>query len=168
MDALISSLISQWPSLTGIIVLGLAFWKMFNRHLEENKVLLSEGRVLTEEYRSLSVNKANEMQALIAEYKNLSAHKVEEIDRLRKMFLAVVEENQQYGKRYDELRGEFTKLLLENRALKRTIDSIEEMLRATGGDVKVIATQLQKTKEEIEDVSNKIQRLEYNPPSHNA
>ena len=143
MTPIINALVAQWPALVGLLAIALVFWKMFEKHLDENRLLLGENKKLIEEYRLLST------------------HKVEEIDRLRKQFLGVLDENERVSKRYDEMKAEFSKLVMENRALKRTIDSIEEMLRATGGDVKVISTQLRKTQEDLDDVSSKITLLEY-------
>lgn len=136
MNAVISALLGQWPSLVGLIAIAYVFWTMFKKHLEENR-------------------------QLIEQYRLLSSDKAEEIDRLRKQFLGLLDENERVSRRYDEMKSEFSKLLMENRALKRVIDSIEEMLRATGGDVKVISTQLRKTQEDLDDVSSKINLLEF-------
>ena len=148
-QAFFSALINQWPALAGLAAIALAFWKLFEKHLEENRSLLSETR------------------KLIGEYKLLSDHKVEEIERLRIQFMAVLKDNQRaskkyddMNKRYDDIKTEFSNLLLENRGLKRMLDSIEEMLRATGGDVKVISTQIRKAQEDIDSVSYKMNLLE--------
>ncbi|MFM0052798.1 hypothetical protein [Caballeronia grimmiae] len=143
MEKLLEALITQWPALAGLALIALAFWKLFEKHLEENRALLEENKKLIDEYRQLS------------------GQKVDEIERLRKQFMGLLDENERVTKRYDEMKSEFSKLFIENRALRRTIDTIEEMMRATGSDVKVISTQLRKQQEDIYEVSNRIEALDY-------
>ncbi|OPX55554.1 hypothetical protein SAMN02745127_01489 [Oceanospirillum multiglobuliferum] len=153
MEKVITSLIEQWPALTGLIVIAGVFWVLFRRYLDENKILLEGVKSLSSEHKD-SINQ------VLDRYRVLSEDQVKEIDRLRILVSSLVTENEKIGKRYDDIKSEFHKVALENGALKRAIDNLEEMMRATGGDVKVISTQLRKTQEDIEDVSSKIMLLE--------
>lgn len=142
MNLIFTTLLNQWPSFVGLIAIGLIFWKMFEKHLDETKSLLGENRKLFEEYRILS------------------EHKVGEIERLQKQFRGVLDENERINKRYEEMKAELSKMLLENRGLRRVIDNIEEMLRATGGDVKVLSTVLRQTQDDVKEMSHKILLLD--------
>jgi hypothetical protein len=54
----------------------------------------------------------------------------------------LLDENEKAGKRYDQIKAEFAQVALQNRALQRGIAQVDEMVRATGGDVKVIPNRL--------------------------
>jgi chromosome segregation ATPase len=153
MNEIISALIKQWPALTGLMVIAFAFWTLFKKYLEENKTLL-------EGVRSLSTDHRSSIDQVLERYRLLSDDQVAEIARLRTLVTSLVDENEKIGKRYDDIKSEFSKVSIENRGLKRAIENVEEMLRATGGDVKVISTQLQKAQKDIDDVTR---LLEHKP-----
>lgn len=153
MEKILPSLIEQWPALAGLISISAIFWTLFKKYLEENKNLLEGVRAVSSEHN-------NSIQKVLERYRDLSEDQVKEIDRLRVLVTSLVNENEKIGKRYDDIKSEFTKVALENNALLRVIENIEEMVRATGGDVKVISKQLEKSRNEIKGVSDKIFLLE--------
>ncbi len=190
MTNIINALIAQWPSLIGLVAIGLVFWTLFKKYFEENKQLIEGLKALSNEQRndleklfethqSLSNKQRNDLEKLfethqslskeqrasidqvLERYRHLSEDQVAEIDRLRILVTSLVQENEKMGKRYDGTKLEFSKVALENRALKRAIEKIEEMMIATGSDVKVISTELRKTREDIDEVTK---MLEHKPP----
>jgi len=146
MNEVIKSLIDQWPALAGLLVIAFVFWTLFKKYLEENKTLLEGVRSLSSDHRS-------SIDQVLERYRLLSDDQVAEIARLRTLVTSLVDENEKVGKRYDGIREDFSRVSIENHGLKRAIENIEEMLRATGGDVKMISTQLQKTQNDIDDVT---------------
>lgn len=153
MNEIVKSLIEQWPALTGLLVVSFVFWTLFKKYLEENKTLLEGVRSLSSDHRS-------SIDQVLERYRLLSDDQVAEIARLRTLVTSLVDESEKIGKRDDGTREEFSRVSIENRGLKRAIENVEEMLRATGGDVKMISTQLQKAQEDIDDVTK---LLEHNP-----
>ena len=153
MNGIIQSLINQWPALTGLVVIAFVFWTLFKKYLEENKTLL-------EGVRSLSTDHRSSIDQVLERYRLLSDDQVAEIARLRSLVTSLVDENEKIGKRYDDIRDQFSRVSIENKGLKRAVENVEEMLRATGGDVKMISTQLQKAQEDIDDVTK---LLEHKP-----
>jgi len=153
MNEIIQSLINQWPALTGLVVIAFVFWTLFKKYLEENKTLL-------EGVRSLSTDHRSSIDQVLERYRLLSDDQVAEIARLRSLVTSLVDENEKIGKRYDDIRDQFSRVSIENKGLKRAVENVEEMLRATGGDVKMISTQLQKAQEDIDDVTK---LLEHKP-----
>ena len=171
MEIIIKSLIDQWPSLTGLICLSLVSWVLFKKYFEENKSLIEGLKVLSSEQRSdlekliqkhqeFSIEQRSSIDQVLDRYKNLSNDQVSEINRLQTLVRSLLDENERIGKRYDEIKNEFSKLTFENRALKKAVDNVDEMVRATGGDVKVISTQLRKAQEDIVEMTKWI---EYKP-----
>lgn len=161
MSIILTSLLAQWPALVVFVFVGFIFWRMFEKSLSENKENMLENKLIINEYKKMLDQKLSDSKQLLEEYRTLSEQKVKEIERLQKQFMGLLDENDRANKRYDEMRNEFAKLLVENHALKRTIDRIEEMLRATGGDVKVISTELRKAQNDIETMANKVNMIGY-------
>jgi len=153
MSEIIQSLIKQWPALAGLIVIAFVFWTLFKKYLEENKTLL-------EGVRSLSTDHRSSIDQVLERYRLLSDDQVAEITRYRSLVTSLVDENEKIGKRYDDIRDQFSRVSIENKGLKRAVENVEEMIRATGGDVKMISTQLQKAQEDIDDVTK---LLEHKP-----
>lgn len=136
---IVQPIVAQWPTLGGLVVLGLTFWKMAENYLRENKQLL-EG------------NKA------------LSDQRAEEIERLRVLLERIEKERNATLENYQSLREDFSKIMMENASLKRLIEALEEMVRASGGDIKVIAKQVEANSEELKEISEALFAL---PPPKN-
>lgn len=117
----LKTIISQWPTLGGLCLLGYALWTIFGKYIEESKTLL-------------------------AEHKALSNHRAEEAERLRILMNKFEEHNR-------ILQKEFANITIENKLLRKLVSDLEEMVRANGGDIKLISKIIEKNSEELRDIS---------------
>ena len=157
MSAILQSFIDQWPSMTFLCVLGISFWALFRRHLSETRALIDQSNTVFSD--ALSRNKE-----IVSQYKELCEQNRIDIDKYRMMADAAIKDNEEWREKYNLIRSELHELLLENQRLKTIVDKTNEMVRATGGDVKVIAKELEKTRSDIDKVSEQIELL----PSFNS
>ena len=95
-----------------------------------------------------------ESKAILEANKSLSNQRAEEINRLRAMLDQIEQQKVGSYESYQTLRQEFAKLAVENASLKRLIIALEEMVRATGGDVKLISKKIEDNTENIKEISS--------------
>lgn len=149
MDKALEVLLQQSPSLAGLVLLAIGLWVVFKRNLQENKSTQDSLKLLFEQHKS-------NVDEILVKYKEMLEIQKSEIDRHRINFTALLEDKSRLDKRYDETKKEFSDIFMENRKLKRTLDSIEEMLKATGGDVKYIQKELLAQRKDIEELNDQL------------
>ena len=149
MDKALEVLLQQSPSLAGLVLIAIGLWVVFKRNLQENKLTHNSLKGLFDQHKD-NVNE------ILVKYKEMLEIQKAEIDRHRVNFSALLDDKARLDKRYDETKKEFSEIFIENRNLKRTLDNIEEMLKATGGDVKYIQKELLEQRKDIEDLNVKI------------
>lgn len=161
MDKAVDVLLQQSPSLAGLVLLALGLWIIFRRNLQENKTTQNSLKTLFEQHKS-------SIDEILAKYKEMLEIQKTEIDRHRVNFRALLEDKARLAKRYDDTRKEYSDMFIENRKLKRTLDNIEEMLRATGGDVKYIQKELLAQRKDIEAMNEQLKLEDLRHSEENA
>ena len=140
--AYINQIFQQWPSLAAVAVLGIVVWRIFQKFLEENnKMLLS--------YKELSDTQGKDLERYRAILMNL-------FDEHRN----IMDENQNTSRKYEETRQKLTEVMIEYDNLMRIAEQLEEMIRAMGGDMKVISINLATFRNDMKDASDQIFRIE--------
>ena len=146
--------LEQSPSLAGLAVLAYCFWTIFKRNLEENRTTLGNFKSLFDNQKNgvdshFSQHK-DSVDLLLKEYKEMLEGQKKEIDRHRINFSALLDDKARADKNHEESRKEYYGISLENSKLKRALDNIEEMLKATGGDVKYIQKELLEQRKDLD------------------
>ena len=149
MEKALEVLLQQSPSLAGLVLLAIGIWTIFKRNLEENRNNQESMKFMFEQHKS-------NVDEILARYLEMLDIQKKEIDKNRMTITSLLKANEELDKRYNGTKKEFSDIFIENRKLKRTLDSIEEMLKATGGDVKYIQKQLQHQREDIEAMNKQL------------
>lgn len=146
----LNQVISLWPELLGFTVLGLAFWIMFRRSLLANSEIISDFA------KSNEIMKRS-LDGVLERYRTLSEDQVKELDRCRELLRKATDENITITQRYDNVRSELAKLEYEHASMRSMIERLENLVIATGGDVKVISRELTIARESLEKVNTVLQ-----------
>lgn len=146
----LNQVISLWPELLGFTILGLAFWIMFRRSLKANSEIISDFAKSNEIIKS-------SLDGVLERYRILSEDQVRELDRCRDLLRKATDENIAITQRYDNVRSELAKLEYEHASMRNMIERLENLVIATGGDVKVISRELTIARESLEKVNTVLQ-----------
>ena len=146
----LNQVLSLWPELLGFTILGLAFWIMFRRSLLANSEIISDFA------KSNEIMKKS-LDGVLERYRTLSEDQVKELDRCRELLRKATDENITITQRYDNVRSELAKLEYEHASMRSMIERLENLVIATGGDVKVISRELTIARESLEKVNTVLQ-----------
>ena len=127
MSQILSPILAQWPSLVGLVALGWTIWKVVDKYTAENKVIMRQ-------------------------WKQLADNKESEVLRLRALLDQLEKDKFSLSEQYQAIREQYTTLSVENKSLKKLAIQMEEMVRATGGDVKVLTRTLEIANEELAEI----------------